>query len=93
MLHFTLSPESRLVLGFYAVLRTLPPARRVWDVVRRRPADFPFMEMNAYRMERLLRVLHAHGVTDVSVHFEPAQRRVDHNQAMLTFTRPSAAPG
>jgi len=87
VLHFTLSPASRLAVPFYAVLRSVPAARRLWNLARRRRADFPFMEMNVYRLERLLAVLYAHGITSVSVRFVPAGHRADYNQATLTFAR------
>jgi trans-aconitate methyltransferase len=88
VVQFSLRPASWLAPAFYGVLRTVPPARRLWNLARRRRPDFPFMEMNSYRLERLLAVLHADGIGDVSVRFAPARHRADHAQATLTFARP-----
>lgn len=90
VLQFTLTPASRLAYPFYAVLRTIPPARQLWNRVRGRDRNFPFMEMNTYRLERLLGVLYGRGITEVSVHFAPAAHRSDYNQATLVFARPSS---
>ena len=91
VLQFTLTPASRLAYPFYGVLRTVPPARRLWNRVRRRAPDFPFMEMNVYRLERLLAILQARGIGAVSVRFAPAAHRADYNQATLVFARPQSA--
>jgi SAM-dependent methyltransferase len=90
VVQFSLRPASRLAPAFYGVMRSVPPARRLWNLARRRRADFPFMEMNSYRLERLLAVLHANGIADVSVRFAPARRWAEHDQATLTFARPPA---
>lgn len=92
VLQFSLRPASRLAVPFYGVLRSLPPARRLWNLARRRRADFPFMEMNVYRLERLLAVLHGRGIGDVRVRFGPAAHPADYHQATLIFTRGRAAP-
>jgi len=91
VLEFSLTPASILARPFYGVLRSLPPARRLWNLLRRRDADYPFMEMNVYRLERLLAVLREHGIGEVSVRYEPAPFRTDYNRATLIFMRPSPA--
>lgn len=91
VMQFTLSPVSPLARPFYAILRSVPPARRIWNLVRGRRADFPFMEMNVYSLERLLAVLERSGINDATVRFEAAERKADFNQAVLIFGRPLAA--
>ncbi len=90
VVQFSLRPASPLAPAFYGVMRSVPAARRLWNLARRRRADFPFMEMNSYRLERLLAVLESGGIADVSVRFAPARHWAEHDQAILTFARAPA---
>ena len=84
-LHFLVgerrSPAQRLAAF---VRRRVPLGRNVVNVLRGRPFGAPNMEMNAYDLARLLRILGDHGVGEVCV------EGTDHGGylgAMLVFRR------
>lgn len=96
MLHFSLTPGSALTAIFYWTLRSVPPARGIWNVMRGRDRDYPFMDMNRYRLERLLRDVHAAGIDEVAVRYAPAPSRTAgrgawsaFSQATLIYARPT----
>jgi len=71
MLHFALTPGSALIYPFYWTLRHVPGARAIWNVMRKRARDYPIMEMNGYRLDQLLRDLHAAGIREVTIQYHP----------------------
>lgn len=77
-------PATRL---FYLALRSSLVAS-AWNLARRRPRDYPTMQMNAYRLEKLLTILHEEGIADTAVAFLPAAGPTALDSAILRFQRP-----
>ena len=100
MLHFALTPGSALIPPFYWTLRRVPGARAIWNVMRKRARDYPIMEMNGYRLDQLLRDLHAAGIREVTIQYHPppvgpSGRRdlTAFSGALLTYAKPPRPPG
>ena len=77
------SPAVRM---FYFALRFSTVAS-AWNRLRRRPSDYPTMQMNAYSLRRILMILHRRGISDVGLSFVPSAGGNDLDSAVLRFQR------
>jgi hypothetical protein len=91
-LHVTTEPVTKVGRAyFFAVLR-VPFIARMWNLVRRRPWNYPLMEMHCYDIETLTRVFADEGFAATVVIPVNADGRMDYRGVWL-LSRRQAAPG
>ena len=79
--------SGRLVTRlFYGALR-LGPVAGAWNVARGRPWSYPTMQLNAYSLPRLLRILHRNDIGEVRVRFHAARGPTDLDSVSMLFRR------
>jgi SAM-dependent methyltransferase len=76
---------GRRNLRLFNLVMKLPLAPNLLNVLRRRPWDYPHMQMNVYDLPRLMRILHDFGTA--MVHVQLAPRWGGYDACSLYFRR------
>jgi hypothetical protein len=66
---------------------SMPAARNGWNVLRGRRWDYPTMQMNSYRLDRVLAILADHGITKTTGAYRLAPSYADLHSVLLLFSR------
>jgi len=70
-LHFPfLSKKSSLRRSTYSLRKNFIPLQMLANLVLRRSRGEPFMQMNCYRVDRVLNILSDHGIVDIFIEVE-----------------------
>lgn len=88
VIHFSLAPGRRMTAAHSWVLTRVPLAANLTNLRWGRDWSYPTLEMHAYRLERLMRILGTAGIERASVVFEPATGASGYDSAVLIFQRP-----
>lgn len=88
VVHFSLAAGRRMTAAYSWVLTRVPLAANLNNLRWGRDWSYPTLEMHAYRLERLMRILGAGGIERASVVFEPATGPSGYDSAVLVFQRP-----
>jgi trans-aconitate methyltransferase len=80
-------PSGVLTQSFYTAIN-LPLAANVWNLVRGRPWTYPSMQMNGYRLERILRLLADRGCTRSTIMFDRSRRMHELDSAFILAKLP-----
>jgi SAM-dependent methyltransferase len=86
-LHVTTRPFSRIGRLYFMTVRHAPFLARIWNVARRRPFGYPLMEMHAYDLGRMVRLLASEGIEVSVVRPVIATGRTDYHGAWLLGRR------
>jgi hypothetical protein len=65
----------------------IPGLPNVWNIARRRPWGYPTMQLNAYRLDRILRILSDHGIRETRALFYPDASATELDSVALLFQR------
>lgn len=90
VMHFSLTAGRPMTAAYSWVLTRVPLAANLANLRWGRDWSYPTLEMNSYRLERLMRILDAGAIRRASVLFEPAPVASGYDSAMLVFERPAA---
>jgi ubiquinone/menaquinone biosynthesis C-methylase UbiE len=91
IVHVPLAALHWTALVHTAVTRIAPFAYNAANLVRRRPWDYPHMQMNVYRLNTLAQTLLDAGIEDVQLRMHPGVRGAAYASALLVFERPASA--
>lgn len=91
--HVAVAPPHRGAALYSGAIRYLPFAAEAINLVKRRPPDYPTLQMYSYRLDRLAAILAAHGITGWRADWEPGDGRRAYDSVTLTFRKPPAGGG
>jgi SAM-dependent methyltransferase len=89
-LHVTLPPPALSRLFYGAI--NLPLVGNAWNVLRGRPWSYPSMQMNGYRLDRVLALAARRGAMRSAIAYAPAAHVRDPDSVLIVATLPAAQP-
>jgi SAM-dependent methyltransferase len=89
-LHVSTQPLTRIGRAYFFVVVRAPFIARMWNLVRRRPWNYPLMEMHSYNIDTLIRVFEEEGFAATVVVPVSAHGRMDYRGVWLLSRRQSS---
>ena len=89
--HVTTRPVTRIGRAYFFATRRLPFIARLWNLVRRRPWNYPLQEMHSYDIDSLVRLFAEEGFAATIVVPVTGHRRMDYHAVWLLSRRGSTS--